>query len=585
MIDSPTDQDFQEWACQQLEQLRSDSHPARERAVIEIGDEIRPKGKPALQALVQLVLNGHVGTEAVDVLSEVGPAALPYLVDLLNVPDMPGTILDEHQTISDVATDALVAAGQSSIAPLKQAVLSHKPENVQRGAVLALTQMGALEALIHLMKTEDVCIDHTYLNSRYAHAQSLSQAIGTRIGEPALDHLTDLLEHDSQFVRYRAVAALSLIGEPALNPLSRALGDPDIEVCTAAAEGLTQIGKPALPHLVHGLDDARLEVRLAILSGAIDYWSDDCRPLWTVAVMGLEDEDSRLVGETLSALETLKKAELIEGAYNAIIDELVIRESQRPDPYFNPCVTTDALQALIKQAPRLYNQLLGTLCDIAYGSDGPVLARSVSVARQLSPEDFAARVKARTTQDPDTAADIMRQLGGPESTAFFAELQTELQTEALENYHQRLQELEEIGLRRWEELTDQTRWGFYINMGMGIGLFMVGTGIIIWGLVLLTRSDSLAQQVGGGLLSAVSALATTYSGRFWKDPVQHVQRFSAQQARVQAAFIGYMNCIGQLRLAFERDYTMGNINPDTAERYQNMLTEAIDQVSQQLTEK
>jgi len=121
-------------------------------------------------------------------------------------------------------------------------------------------------------------------------------------------------------------------------------------------------------------------------------------------------------------------------------------------------------------------------------------------------------------------------------------------------------------------------------MFMSFFLFLVGTTIVIWGLVLLTRSRELAQQIGG-LVSALAALATTYSIRFWKEPVEAIQKFAARQACLQAVFIGYMNRVAQLRLVFEYDYDEETITLDGLQAYQEMLSEAITQASQHLSER
>jgi len=264
----------------------------------------------------------------------------------------------------------------------------------------------------------------------------------------------------------------------------------------------------------------------------------------------------------------------------AIINELIVRSSGRSSEYFNSRVITQVLEGTIQRNPRLRSQIQRELCNLAYQNDGGVRERAVAVARRLGADEFAPLVKARAEENPTAAAAIMRMVGGSEATAFFSELQSQ----TLERFRAPLVELEEVSRQRWNELTRQARSSFYISMAMSVGLFLVGTTIVIWGLVLLTRSNELSQQIGGGLLSALAALATTFSGRFWKDPVEHIQRFSAQQARLQAAFIGYMNRVAQLRLVFEHDYATGEIKLDELEAYQRMLSEAVTQASQQLTD-
>ena len=49
-----------------------------------------------------------------------------------------------------------------------------------------------------------------------------------------------------------------------------------------------------------------------------------------------------------------------------------------------------------------------------------------------------------------------------------------------QDYRDTLERLEEISLQRWADLTRQARWSFSISMGMSLGLFLVGTTIVIW---------------------------------------------------------------------------------------------------------
>jgi hypothetical protein len=261
----------------------------------------------------------------------------------------------------------------------------------------------------------------------------------------------------------------------------------------------------------------------------------------------------------------------------------VLRTRDIPSDRFNASIVASVLRSFVDRGPKLHGEILDGLQDAAFSHDSAVRERAAKVAREFDVKEFASRVRKDAEEHPEAAKQIMRILGGPEATAFFAEMQTEMQEKAIKNYRQSLSRVEDIGLKRWEELTLQTRRGFYVNMGMSLALFLVGTGVIIWGLWTLTQSDDLVQQIGGAFLSAVAAFATTYSGRFWKDPVEHVKDFSAQQIRQQSAFIGYMHALGELRLAFERDYARDEMSPEAIERHQRLLSEASDRMSKQLS--
>jgi hypothetical protein len=119
-------------------------------------------------------------------------------------------------------------------------------------------------------------------------------------------------------------------------------------------------------------------------------------------------------------------------------------------------------------------------------------------------------------------------------------------------------------------------------MGLSIGIFVVGVVIVSFGLYMLAGSGDLTWRITGGVLAAFTSAVTAFSSRFWKDPVEHIQGFLAQQARLQTAFIGYMNRVAQLRLVFEKHYSAAELTLEDLEQYQSMLSDAMDQVSQQL---
>lgn len=373
-------------------------------------------------------------------------------------------------------------------------------------------------------------------------------------------------------------------GEPAVEALAQLLSDPSEEVRCSAVEALIEFGELSVNVLGRAfLDDPDLEVRKTAFS-ALASSEEECEH---ILVHALEESSGYVVGRILGLIKSSTSERQIRPWddpidakvwVEAILQELVVRDSGRPDSLFNPDSTSGALRSAFAQNPRLRRYTLNTLCSLAYDNEGGVRRRAVALARQLGAEEFASLVRMKADESPAAAESIMRQLGGSEAAAFFSDLQSQ----ALERFRAPLVGLEETSQQRWNELTRQAHSSFYISMSMSVALFLVGVTIVIWGLILLTRSSELSQQIGGGVLSALAALATTFSGRFWKDPVEHIEKFSAQQARLQAAFIGYMNRVAQLRLVFEYDYAEKEITLEGLGAYQKMLSEAIDQASQQL---
>jgi HEAT repeat protein len=431
---------------------------------------------------------------------------------------------------------ALGKMGEQALTALS-CLLDDGETAVRRAAVRALGKIGepALEVLPRML-------NDTSSGVRLATVYALGE-----IGNLALRVLSDSLNHEDADVREAVIHVLGNIGEPALEILSRALSHPDPSVWGEAINALGMIGEPALGALVGALED-------------------------------YVGQRSHTVADYLSGYECSIKPDEVK---KAIIHELIDRGSDRPRGLFNPKIVTEVLQGTIRRAPQLGSEVQEKLCSLAYRPDTDLRQRVVAVARGLGADEFASLVKARAKDDPSVARTIMHLLGGGEAAAFFSELQGQ----ALARYRAPLLRLERVSLRRWHDLTGQARWSFYISMGMSVGLFLVGITIVVWGLLLLTQSDDPSQKIGGGVISALSVLATTLSSRFWKDPVEHIQSFSAQQSRLQAAFIGYMNIVAQIRLVFENAYERNEITMDDLATYHSLLSSAITQASRELVDR
>jgi hypothetical protein len=404
--------------------------------------------------------------------------------------------------------------------------------------------------------------------------QPIRHRVRQEIGESAIEVLVDHLGDGDEFVRRAAVKLLGLFEGEALEELIQALDDKDPDVRLESVFLLHDIGKPALQALswVIVKDDSR-----RVREAAVQALRDIGDPAATQLAIALEDPIEAVVQEVLSACAGVGYL-TAETMLEAILNELVVRGSGRSDEFFDPYRVARGIEALTKRNTRTRPLAMSRLTDVAFSREGGVRHRAVAVAKVLDESRFGMLVRNGANEDPNAAEDIMRLLGGTEATAYFSSERAR----AFERYREPVEDLEEVSRRRWEGLTKQTRLAFYVNIGLSIGLFLVGTTMVIWGLVLVGRSSTLAQTITGGILAGLSGLATTFSTRFWRDPVEHIQRFSAQQARLQVAFIGYMNRVAQVRLVFEQQYSDGQLEFDDVKEYQRLLSEAIDQASQQL---
>jgi len=506
--------------------------------------------------------------ETMERVRDIGDPAIQVLVDELR---------DRDSWVHVNAIDVLALWEPPAIEALGQALTSEYSRIRERSAVrLADLGQDGREKLLGALK-------HLNPEVREAAVSGLE-----KIGEPIVEELkATYLQEENTEVRLAIVNVVGNIARHTDNPIAvevliSAIRDIDPDIIEIAVQyiaycnsypieaGIEIVSTPSLPGKTRFID--MLYYKLT-------------SPFVVLAAIALEDS---VLKHRVSAKRALFRMAFdfqsdvcVEEVIDTLVSVLIVRNNQRPDELFSSEIVSDTFNELVEQNARLSNYIKEKLVDVAFSTKIAARKRAVDVARRLDKEEFASLVKECSAEQPEVAANIIRLMGGSEATAYF----TELQMQSLADYRAPLIDLEDTARERWEELTKQSRLGFYVNMGMSVGVFIVGVGTVIWGLILLTKSSSTSQQVTGGVLSAIAALATTFSGRFWKDPVEHILRFSAQQARLQVAMIGFMNRVAQLRLVFEENFIHGELPLDALEVYQAQLRDASQEVFGQLTLK
>jgi HEAT repeat protein len=183
-------------------------------------------------------------THASSVLNEMGPEALPALIDALRV------------NPSSASDFIYASAVRVHLAPER----NYDAPNIRATAAYLLGQIGppaasASDALIKALNDPEALV-------RLRAIRALSQ-----IGEPVLPQLIVALNNPSATVRQgaaRSIGGMKTKPRSAIPSLIRALSDPRLSVREAAFQSLTQIGEPAqksfgaanVPHLVEALTNS-----------------------------------------------------------------------------------------------------------------------------------------------------------------------------------------------------------------------------------------------------------------------------------------------------------------------------------------
>lgn len=289
--------------------LRADDFNLREAAAVALG---KLRAASAVVGLLEALRWGRPGpfgggsTVFLNAIREIGPAAVPVLIDALNdeEPRMRLHIVDLLRDLGDPeavlaltaalrdpewrvrwkAADALGRMGSLEAVPDLVDMLSDSTRDVQISAAWALGRIGAESAvnpLIRLLRDREWRV-------RWAAAEALWQ-----IGEKSIPALVETLRDPDEYVRRVAIRALAEIGQPAIAPLIDTLADANWDVRWSAASALQEIGNPAVAALVRALE--------------VESW----QAAWAAA------ETLKRIGtpEALSAFETWRKGrEMMEEA-------------------------------------------------------------------------------------------------------------------------------------------------------------------------------------------------------------------------------------------------------------------------------
>lgn len=379
-----------------------------------------------------------------------------------------------------------------------------------------------------------------------------------------------ILENRSQEIKN--LAALELAKNKCFDVLNSAFQEKNEMIRLAVLKALNQTRATSEKMLLSALEDPVPGIRREVVSGF--YYLGIKTPLQAVILArSLEDTNAEI---SQAAIDYLPRYRLDpELTADTLIDTLVLRNEELPPEHFNPNIFSKALQALMLHSTRLESRILHNLCELAYKYEDAVQTRSILVAKRLNENDFVILVQAKAEENPDTTAKILRLLGHTASIAL------PQQKRALNDYTESLKKLEVSSMTRWDDMARQSKTSFWIRNILTILYFAASLVIIGFGLWQLGSADDIWIKGIGGAVSALTAIGGML-GKFWKAPMEDIKSAAVQQAGLEAAFIGYMTRVGQIRLLFEQQYTQGEISVKDMAKYQKMLSEAQKETEQQL---
>jgi len=265
-------------------------------------------------------------TAAVAALTEIGPEAVPALIEALEdedkmarrnaakalgrmgagakeaAPALLKALNDDDFDVRLNATEALGGMGADAVPALSQG-LEAADATIRRNAAVALTKMGP-EAKEALPKLNKALADEDEAVRKKAIAAI--SAIGDSSGGAATA-LRDAAGDEDAFVRKNAILALAERGAGEASALGAALSDDNIEIRNTASAALVEMGAAAVPTLIKVLEHENEDAR-SMAGVTLANIGEDAKDAVPALAKALDDEVLLVRQDVMRALENVGPA-------------------------------------------------------------------------------------------------------------------------------------------------------------------------------------------------------------------------------------------------------------------------------------
>lgn len=403
----------------------------------------------------------------------------------------------------------LVAAGEPAFKYLEHA-LKEGERSEQDKAVQILGEIPSIEMLESVMR-----------NRQYDENVRAGAACQLGLNQE-IEILGKTLTEREEELRVAAVKGLNAVmirihpgqqpdasHEPVISLFIKALEDGNATVRQYAVNNLGRVGRLTVDMITKALHDESPDVRKGAVWALFNAGINQSKSTSLLIAEAIEDRTAEISEIAIGNISGWgKKSIQPQVLADAIIDILVLRESNLLSQKFNPERTARAIQQTINLSPPVRERILTRLCDLAYGHEDSVRTRSVRVARRLGQADFLALVQERSAEKPSAARAILRLLGDYSDTDVIIRQLAEaapgdvqsiaaLQTKLLQEYYE----------NALEQTKTSFKWAVVSTM-IGLGCLVLTVAYLL----IATEPPDLL-----GILAGISSVLSQFiaGGQFW----------------------------------------------------------------------
>ena len=155
------------------------------------------------------------------------------------------------------------------------------------------------------------------------------------------------------------------------------------------------------------------------------------------------------------------------------------------------------------------------------------------------------------------------------------------------DYRSRMDTLWKNSETSWKQSIDSARFNYWILLLMSMIIFLIGITLLLIPVGQLASQQIKLETAFSTGLSLLTGLGLIIS-LFYGGPFKNINNTINRLNRTHVAFVGFMTRISQIAIAFEHEYTYGDLNGDLdketskLEKFSKLLDDATDDIAKTL---
>lgn len=143
-----------------------------------------------------------------------------------------------------------------------------------------------------------------------------------------------------------------------------------------------------------------------------------------------------------------------------------------------------------------------------------------------------------------------------------------------QNYTEHLKSIETTSLEILQSVADSARSGFRMSLTLNALSFLLGSAVILLGMIMLWQSPENFIKIAGLISSLVGSLLVVVL-LFWKGPLDRILDSVSNLARINSITLGLMHRLNQVSRVFVQESLAGKVNVESLGMLNNLVQNSV----------